>query len=68
MGTPTSVTTCLPVYIYEDGILVDTVASGGSYSYTSGGGGSFTYDLYLDGVDTGQNITVDGTDITINID
>lgn len=38
MGTPTSLVTCAPVYIYEDGILVDTVASGGSYSYASGGG------------------------------
>lgn len=28
---------------------------------------SFTYDLYFDGVDTGQNVTVDGTDITINL-
>lgn len=32
-----------------------------------GGGGSFTYDLYLDGVDTGQDVVVDGTNITINI-
>jgi len=31
------------------------------------GGGSFTYDLYLNGVDTGQNVLVDGTDITINV-
>jgi hypothetical protein len=40
MGTPTSLPdTCAPVLIYEDGILVDTIASGGTYSYTSGGGG-----------------------------
>lgn len=28
---------CDPVKIFEDGILVDTVESGGSYSYSSGG-------------------------------
>lgn len=28
---------CEPVTIFEDGILVDTVPSGGSYSYSSGG-------------------------------
>lgn len=67
IGTPTSVSTCAPVYIYEDGVLVDTVASGGSYSYASGGG-SFTYDLYFDGVDTTQDVTVDGTNITINLE
>jgi hypothetical protein len=33
----------------------------------AGGGGSFDYDLHFDGVDTGQNVTVDGTDITINL-
>jgi hypothetical protein len=49
--------------IYEDGILVDTVASGGTYSYTSGG--SFTYSFYVDGVDTGSDVVVDGTDIDI---
>ena len=30
------------------------------------GGGSFTYDLFMNGVDTGQDILVDGSDITIN--
>jgi len=34
----------------------------------NGGGGSFTYDLLLNGVDTGQDILIDGTDITINLD
>lgn len=66
MGTPTALPdTCAPVLIYEDGILVDTVASGGSYSYTSGGGGSFTYSFYVDGVDTGSDVVIDGTDIDI---
>jgi len=64
MGTPTSLPdTCAPVLIYEDGILVDTVASGGTYSYSSGG--SFTYSFYVDGVDTGSDVVVDGTDIDI---
>lgn len=30
-------------------------------------GGSFTYDLLFNGIDTGQDILVDGTDITINL-
>ena len=39
MGTPTSLPdTCAPVLIYEDGVLVDTIPSGGTYSYSSGGG------------------------------
>jgi len=68
MGTPTSLPdTCAPVLIYEDGILVDTIASGGTYSYTSGSS-SFTYDLYFDGVDTTQDVLVDGTNITINLE
>lgn len=29
-------------------------------------GGSFTYDLYFNGVDTGTDITIDGTNTTIN--
>jgi hypothetical protein len=67
MGTPTpQPDSCAPVLIYENGILVDTVASGGIYSYTSTGG-SFTYDLFFNGVDTTQDVTVDGTDITINL-
>jgi hypothetical protein len=57
---------CKPVTIYADSVLVDTIPSGGSYSYTTSSG-SFTYDLYFDGVDTGQDVTVDGTNITINL-
>lgn len=29
--------------------------------------GSYDYDVYFDGVDSGQNVTVDGTNITINL-
>lgn len=29
--------------------------------------GEFVYDVYVNGVDTGQDVTVDGTDITINL-
>lgn len=40
-------------------------------SGSSGGGGgtalSFLYNVYVDGVATGQSVTVDGTDITINL-
>lgn len=58
---------CQPVTITENGVFQEYVPAGGTFDYTSGGGGSFTYDLYLDGVDTGQDILVDGTNITINI-
>jgi hypothetical protein len=58
---------CRPVEIYENGILVATIDSGGVYSYTSSSG-TFTYDVYFDGVYTGQDVTVDGTNITINLD
>ncbi len=65
MGTPTSLPdTCAPVLIYEDGVLVDTVASGGTYSYTSGGGGSTPVDVTVNGelvynqVTTNQALTV----------
>lgn len=62
-GTITGVR-CEPVSIYENDILVDEVASGGEYRYSSG---EFVYDLFFDGVDTGENVTVDGTNITINL-
>jgi len=54
--------------------LVDQNSTPLAYSYntttntisvTTGGGGSFTYDFLIDGVDTGQDILVDGTDINI---
>jgi hypothetical protein len=63
MGTPTSLPdTCAPVLIYEDGILVDTIASGGTYSYTSSG--STTLDVSVNGtlfyndVSTNQDLPV----------
>lgn len=48
-----------PTYTYDaptDTLVVNT----------SGGGGSFTYDLYFNGADTGTDIVIDGTDITVN--
>lgn len=66
MGTPTPLPdTCAPVLIYEDGVLVDTVASGGTYSYTSGGG-SQLYNVNVNGVSYGS-LTFDGADKTIAI-
>ncbi len=41
----------------ESGGVIDVIASGGS----------FVYDLFVNGVDTGQDITIDGDDITINL-
>lgn len=65
-GVDPPASTCAPVFIYENSILVETVPSGGQYSYVTSS--SFTYDLYFDGEDTGEDITIDGTDITINLD
>lgn len=66
MGTPTTQPdTCAPVLIFENGALVDTIASGGTYSYVSGPS-EFTYDLYFNGSDTGTDIVIDGDPITIN--
>lgn len=65
-GVPAPENTCAPVYIYENDILVFTAPSGSEYRYTSSGS-SFTYDLYFDGVDTGQDVVVDGDNIIINL-
>jgi hypothetical protein len=55
---------CNPVTIEVDGVFSEYVASGGSYNCVTGGG-SFSYDFYVDGVDTGSDVVVDGTDIDI---
>ena len=54
---------CLPVQIYRNGVLVDTVASGGTYSYTTD---AFTYTikntalttLYSGNVTANLNVTI----------
>lgn len=46
-----------PVYLYDANTHTLTVEIGSS---------SFTYDLYNNGVDSGVDVVVDGTDITIN--
>lgn len=51
--------TCLPVRIYEDDVLVDTIASGGSYSYTSGGSASIDIDINSTSFVTGQSTNID---------
>jgi len=49
-----------------DGNIVGTYnSSTKEWIVPASGGGSFTYDFYIDGVDTGQDVTVDGTDIDI---
>lgn len=57
---------CDPVRIFENGILIETVASGGSYSYTSQDGGSvtFSYESTPTGIDTdsGSNIDLEAND------
>lgn len=61
--SPTGFSNCKAVTV-TDGATVTEVPSGGAYTCVND---SFTYDLYFDGVDTGQNVTVDGTNITINL-
>jgi hypothetical protein len=59
------VSICEPVTVSVDGVFSEYVPAGGSYNCVTGGGGSFTYDFYIDGIDTGQDVVVDGTDIDI---
>lgn len=52
--------------IDTDGNPVTAVISGSTLIVPAAGGGSFTYDLYNNGVDSGTDVAADGTDITIN--
>lgn len=56
---------CRGVAIYNNGVYEQTVVSGGRFDYVNGS--TFTYDLYFDSVDTGQDVTVDGSNIIINL-
>ena len=56
----------------EDIIVKDTSGTSvgskiGSEWIVPEAGGSFTYDIILNGVDTTQDVVVDGTDITLNL-
>lgn len=53
----------MPEYDFETGAAV--VPSGGSFNCVSSG--SYDYDIILNSVDTGQNVTIDGTDVTLNL-
>lgn len=50
-----------------DGELLSAFSSIVS-AYIPSSSSTFVYDVFFDGVDTGDNVTVDGTDITINLD
>jgi len=56
---------CAGVSVSVDGAFSQVVPAGGTYNCVTGGGGSFTYYFYIDGVDTGQDVVIDGTDIDI---
>jgi len=58
-GVTPPASTCAPVFIYEDLILVDTVASGGAYYYVSGGGGSIDIEINAQPFITGQSTNID---------
>lgn len=60
IGTPIALPdTCAPVLIFEDGVLVDTIASGGTYSYTTGGGSAIAQVTNSDGSFTDSFDTAD---------
>ena len=61
-GTTPPASTCAPVFIYENLILVDTVASGGSYSYTTSAG---SIGIDFNGVATGVDLTADPSDFNV---
>jgi hypothetical protein len=58
------------LYFYKvsafDGII-ESAFSNVATGYIGGGGGSYTYNVLIDGVDTGEDVTIDGTDVTINL-
>lgn len=56
---------CPVVTITDNGVIVEKEA--GEFYTCTGSSSEYTYDLYFDGVDTGTDVTVDGTNITINL-
>jgi len=53
---------CAPVFIYENDILVATIASGGAYSYETSSG---SIGIDFNGVDTGVPLTADPSDFNV---
>ena len=56
---------CASVRVSVDGVYSEDVASGGSYNCVTAG--SVTYDILLNGIDTGQDLDMDGTNHSITI-
>ena len=56
---------CVPVQIFVNGVFDQNINSGGSYNCVTSG--SEIYDIFLNGVDTGQDLDFDGTNHTINL-
>jgi hypothetical protein len=60
----------LPSYDFSDDIVLVNLTNQQRIDLTAefgGGGGSYTYNVLIDGVDTGEDVTIDGTDVTINL-
>lgn len=67
----TAVTTCEPVEIFLDGVLVDTIPSGGSYSYSTPTCDDATVtnsdDSYIDTVASGATLVLPDTTIDVYV-
>lgn len=57
---------CSGVSVSVNGVFSEVVPAGGVYNCVTSAA-SFTYDIYFDGVDTGQDVVVDGDNIIINL-
>ena len=55
------------ILVKDDNGLTVGSKVGSEWIVPAAGTGSFDYDIILNSVDTGQNVTVDGTDITLNL-
>lgn len=58
-GVGSASNTCDPVFIYENNVLVATIASGGEYRYTSGGGASIDISINTNLIFPGQSTNLD---------
>jgi len=57
---------CSPVTIQVNGVFDQFKTQGTTYNCITGGG-SVVYDILVNSVDTGQDLDMDGTNHTINI-
>lgn len=57
------------LYYYKIAAFTDTITAYSNVlgGYVSSGNSSFVYNVLIDGVDSGEDVTIDGSNITINL-